>query len=78
METKNQLPSKVQIGDKVNLNLFDAGTVFDCIVIGINFTESSVYYDVEVEVKKDNSLWTTLSNISSNFIDKVEVMKEVD
>lgn len=70
MKTENKLPSKAQINDKVNLVLFDAGKILNCTVIGVSFTESKVFYDIEVDITEGMS--TTLSNIESNCIELVD------
>lgn len=43
-----KLPSRFQIGDKVKLVFGDAGTLTNCRILKVHFSESKVLYDVEV------------------------------
>lgn len=79
------LPSRFQINDSVKLNFGDSGTVTNCKIIKVHFTESKVLYDVEVkgnfnhlldtvdheDLKINNTWYTRLYNVDSCFVDLV-------
>jgi len=48
-EKKNELPSRFKIGDKVSIRLRPMFVVDTAEVIKIHFTESKVFYDLDVE-----------------------------
>jgi len=48
-EKERRLPSRFDFGDKVQVHFNDAGTIKNCEVIKIHFTESKVFYDVSVK-----------------------------
>lgn len=67
-------PSRYKHGDKVILNFFTSGTISNCKIIKVHFTESKVLYDVEVEmiikndIEGDKPYHTRLYNIDSLFV----------
>lgn len=68
------LPSAHQIGDRVNVSFGNQGTINNCKVVKVHFTESKVLYDVELyfsnEPERLESWSTRLYNIDSSFITK--------
>ena len=73
METKNILPSRVQIGQKVNVVLFDAGTITNCEVVRVHFELDSVSYDVIVESAENPGYYTTINGVGDNFIEVIDL-----
>lgn len=65
-----KLPSTHQFGDEVNVTFFNNG-VFTGTVVKIHFTESKVFYDLEVEFKYkglDELGSTRVYNVDSAFV----------
>lgn len=62
------LPSKYQIGDKVSVVLFEAGTIKNCTVTKVHFDEEKVFYSLVVLIDEANGYYTRLPNIDSAFI----------
>lgn len=63
-EIHTKLPSRFQIGEKVELAFYGNGEVKNCEVIKVHFTESKVLYDVQV------AELTRLYNVDSCYVIK--------
>lgn len=67
---EEELPSHFQIKDNVFLEFGEAGTLRNCRVAEVHFTESDVSYDIEVMVKGDgeDSVVTVLKGVDAEFV----------
>jgi hypothetical protein len=68
MEKEMTIPSRFQLREFVYLNLFDAGTIKDCMVDAITIKDGKVYYDVSVKIKE--GYYTSLKRVDSAFVEK--------
>lgn len=66
---QNPLPSAFRIGEKVNVQMFDAGALKNGEVVKVHFSESKVTYDLQFHVKEDS--YTRIHNIDSVFIEAI-------
>lgn len=82
---RNQvLPSKFQIGDKVNLNFYRCGNLYGGEVVKVHFAPGKVLYDIELPVRSDPSTeetekiinYTRLYNVDSAFVEPQEPTSE--
>lgn len=71
----NKLPSRFQIGDRVQINFGKGGLLSPCNIIKVHFTESKVLYDVDVLILADDEKSqssTRIYNIDSCFVEPAE------
>lgn len=81
MNTENKLPSKFDFGEDVHLYFGWAGRLSNCKIVNIKFSESKVFYDVDVLVSvgrfpqsieaadpQDKDQHTRIYNIDSAFV----------
>jgi len=66
-----ETPSAHQIGDKVKLNFGTAGTLNNCQIVCVQFTEGKVFYDISVEIKL-NGERTQIQCVDSSFVEKAD------
>lgn len=75
-ELTRLLPSGHQLGDKVKVQFGNEGTLNDCRILQVHFTESKVFYDVEVrgdydpQYDMDKKWHTRLYKIDAVFVTK--------
>jgi len=72
--TIGRLPSHFQIDDPVRLAFGDAGGVINCRVIKVHFSDSKVFYDVDVEMHfagEEEKFYTRLYNVDSAFVEEL-------
>lgn len=62
---ENLLPSNHQIGDSVNLEFFNSGSVQNCRITKVHFSKGRVSYDVEVLVGQNA---TRIHNVDAAFV----------
>lgn len=63
-------------GERVKVNLGDGGTIYNCKIVNIKFSESKVFYDVDVLVHaaeaKEKDWHTRIYNVDSAFVQSTE------
>lgn len=69
-------PSRFKIGQEVKLNFFLSGEVKNGNISGVTFTESKVYYDVDIMIRQASRNET--ENIISERKALYVTLKEVD
>lgn len=60
----DKLPSRFQLGDRVDIEFYGRGSVTNCEVIKVHFTESKVMYDLAIGSER-------LYNIDSRLVNPV-------
>lgn len=63
------LPTHFQIGDKVELDFYEAGKLKNCEVLEVNLSDSDVTYDIVIKVK--GALETIISQVDAEFVKEV-------
>lgn len=63
-----------KIGSKVDVNFGTAGRLVDLFVISVRFSETSVFYNLGLQL--DNGELTTIEDISSSLVSKARSLKK--
>lgn len=70
------MASRHTFGESVKVNLKDGGIIYNGKIVNIKFTESKVFYDLDVLVwsaeTSDKDLHTRIYNIDSAFVESTE------
>lgn len=73
--------SRHTFGESVKVNLKDGGIIYNGKIVNIKFTESKVFYDLDVLVwsaeTSDKDLHTRIYNIDSAFVESTEGAKDL-
>lgn len=68
-----ELPSRFQLGNNVNINFYNAGSLTGGKIIKVHFSPGKVMYDLEILVKlspagDEHNMYTRLYNVDSVFV----------
>lgn len=63
----NNLPSRFQIGDKVDINFYDAGKLRDGFIVSIRFSENKTFYNIAIQTV--DNLLTQIEDVDSVFVE---------